>query len=219
VNVVEVKPGLWRWELPHPEWTPSEGADDGWDREVACYALAGPERLVLIDPLAPPEGTDEAARFWRALDRDVDRLGPPAILVTIHWHARSSSAIAARYPGAEVWAHAPARDLVEERTPVTTTFEVGDTLPGDIQAFATASPEVLFWIPGHAALVAGDVLLGGPSGVRLVPASWLPEGVTSGAMREAAARTIDLPVELLLLTHGPVLENAAAELRRVLVAE
>jgi hypothetical protein len=214
----ELRPQLWRWELPHPEWTPEEGGEDGWAEVVASYAMFARDDFVLIDPLAPTAGS-EADEFWKALDDDVDHHGAPSVLLTIFWHARSARAIADRYEGASVWAHEPAAGLVSERVPVTETFRVGDILPGGLEASdAGRALEVLFWIPAHRALAAGDVLLGdGPGAARLCPQSWLGGGKTHDDLRAALRPLLELPVELVLLTHGdPIEHDARGALQRAL---
>jgi glyoxylase-like metal-dependent hydrolase (beta-lactamase superfamily II) len=206
----EIRARLWRWERTHPEWTPEEGADGRWDKIVASYAAIADEQFLLIDPLAPEDGA-EAERFWRALDDDVQHHGPPGILLTIFWHTRSTPAILGRYPGSSVWVHETIADRFAERTPFTDTFRAGDKLPGGILAFETtrASREVVLWLPSHRALVVGDVLLGaGDGGARLCPPSWL-HGTTADAVRTALRPVLDLPVELLLLTHGDAIESDA----------
>jgi hypothetical protein len=214
----ELRPRLWRWELPHPEWSPEEAEGGGWEQVVASYALVAGHDFVLIDPLAPADG-EAADAFWRALDDDVAAHGPPSILVTIFWHARSSRSILTRYEGAAVWAHEPAAELVAERTAVTHTFEVGDSLPGGIVPYdAGRAFEVLFWVPSHRALVAGDVLLGaGPGAARLCPAAWLGGGKTLADVAAALAPARELPVDLLLLTHGDAIDaDARGALARAL---
>jgi hypothetical protein len=54
----ELAPGLWRWN------------------ESLYYEAAG--AVVLVDPVVPA-GDEE--RFFRALDRDVERLGLPVVVV------------------------------------------------------------------------------------------------------------------------------------------
>jgi glyoxylase-like metal-dependent hydrolase (beta-lactamase superfamily II) len=201
MDVEQLRPRLWRWTALHPDWTPEEGGPDGWAQEVASFALVEDDALVLFDPLVPSEcGSDEEERFWRALDDDVHHHGAPRILLTVFWHARSAQQIAERYEGARV----PA---------------IGDELPAGIEARPTDDPdEVVFWIPSHRALVAGDVLLGTEDGgVRLVPDAWLRKGTTREQVRAALLPLLELPVELLLLTHGePVRADAHAALAEVL---
>ena len=219
MEVRQVRPHLWHWTAPHPDWTPKDGGPNGWEREVGSYALVERDELVLFDPLAPEDGTDDAERFWRALDRDVESHGTPRVLVTVYWHARSSQAIADRYPGTRVWAHEPAAAELGKRTTVTDTFVARDSLPGGVEPLETTrAGEVLFWVPRHGAV-------GGPQqhvarddgGVRRCPDSWLSGRTTPAEVDEELRALLDLPVEALLLTHGaPVLDGARAALDRAL---
>ena len=72
--------------------------------------------------------------------------------------------------------------------------------------------ETMVWLPEHRALIPGDRLLGDDAGgLRLCPDSWLrylPSGMRRAELREALRPLLDLPVELVLVSHGePVLEN------------
>jgi glyoxylase-like metal-dependent hydrolase (beta-lactamase superfamily II) len=220
VEFVELRPGLYRWELRHPEWTPADAEGGGWGEVVASYALEAENGLVLIDPLAPPDDSDDAERFWRWVsERSGPGRGSPSVLITIFWHARSSQAVLDRFPEASVWSYEPARELVSERTAVTDGFRAGDELPGGAVPYHVGRAlEVVLWLPSHHALVAGDVLLGdGDGGARLCPRSWLGGGRTYADIRAALAPVIALPVEVLLLTHGePVLRDGRAALERAL---
>ena len=90
MDVVELAPGLWRWTTRHPEWTPAD-ADD-WAPVVGCVYCEIDGGIVTIDPLVPTE-PEERERFWRAFDRDVERLGAPVVVVTHADHVRSSAEI------------------------------------------------------------------------------------------------------------------------------
>ena len=46
----ELRPGLWHWKAPHPQWEPTEP----WDQNVSSYAIDDGERLLLFDPLSVP---------------------------------------------------------------------------------------------------------------------------------------------------------------------
>jgi glyoxylase-like metal-dependent hydrolase (beta-lactamase superfamily II) len=222
MEIHEIAPGLWRWVAAHPEWTPDEGGAEGWVPDVGSVYYEAPDGLVLIDPLAPPEGEDRD-RFWRALDRDVERLGrPPDVLLTVYWHARSAQEVLDRYEGARLWAYEPGTGPIGERVRFTDTFALGDPLPGAIQAIdAHRRDEVLFWLPDHRALVSGDVLLGTrDGGVRVCPDSWLPDGVDPTDFRAGLRPLLELPVERVLVSHGePVLENGHEALARALAAD
>jgi glyoxylase-like metal-dependent hydrolase (beta-lactamase superfamily II) len=218
MEIEQIQPRLWRWTTTHPDWTPEEGGTDGWDPVVSSFALVEDDALVLIDPLVPA-GDEE--RFWRAVDDDVAHHGPPQILLTVFWHARSAQTILDRYEGARAYAPAAAAAQALERVATVELFGLGDTLPGGIEALGTVHrAESVFWIPAHGALAAGDILLGTPDGgVRVCPDSWLRPGVTGGQVREGLQPLLELPIELLLLAHGrPVRENAAAALELALRA-
>ena len=219
MDIVELAPGLWRWTAPHPDWTPEDAEDgEGWDREVGCLYLEAPDALVLFDPLAPADEA-ERERFWRALDRDVERLGPPHVFLTVYWHARDSQQVLDRYQGARVWTHESATDEVGKRVAYTDTFTIGDPLPGGIEAIdALRAGEVVYWLPDRRALVPGDVILGAPGGrLRLCPDSWLAKGTTRDDVRAALGSVLELPVERVLVSHGePVLENGREALARAL---
>ena len=198
MDVLEIAPGLWRWSGYHEEWKENVGS--------LYYETA--DGVVLVDPLVP---ADDADRFWRALDRDVKRVGGDVhVLVTVFWHTRDTASMVDRYE-ARVWAPSRARPAIERRAgTVTDTFRPADPLPGGVQAFSTArAGEVVFWIPEQRTLVPGDVLLGADGGgVRMCPVSWLPEGRTHAQLAASLRPLLDLPVERILVSHGsPVLEK------------
>jgi glyoxylase-like metal-dependent hydrolase (beta-lactamase superfamily II) len=209
MEVAKLAPGLWRWTGWHEEWK----------EDVGCVYCETQDGVVLIDPLVPPEDAD---RFWRALDRDVQRVGGGVhVLVTVFWHTRHAAAMVERY-GARVWAPARGRAPVARRAGVVTdAYRPGDRLPGGIEARPTArAAEVVFWLPSHRSLVAGDVLLGdGKGGVRLCPASWLPSATTPATLAASLEPLLELPVERILLSHGrPVLAGARDALAAALDA-
>ncbi len=205
MDVERIENGLWRWT----------GFHEQWKQEVGCLYLESADAVCLIDPLVPPEDRD---RFLSALDRDVARLGLPVhVLVTVFWHTRSAQELAGRY-GAEVWAPSRARAAVERRAGRARAFRPGDRLPGDVAAYRTArGTEVVFVLPAHRALVAGDVLLGDGGGLRLCPASWLPAGVGHEELRTSLLPLLDLSIDHVLVSHGrPVLGTGATALREAL---
>ena len=207
MDVLEIAPGIWRWTGYHEEWK----------EDVGCVYCETDDGVVLVDPLVPSEDTE---RFWQALDRDIARLGAPVhVLVTIFWHTRSAAAMVERY-SARVWAPTTSRAAVARRAGVVTdAFRPGDPLPGGIAASRTArSTEVVYWIPWHASLVPGDVLLGdGVGGVRMCPESWLPGKTGHAALAESMRPLAQRPIERILVSHGePVLRNGQAALAAAL---
>jgi glyoxylase-like metal-dependent hydrolase (beta-lactamase superfamily II) len=124
------------------------------------------------------------------------------VLTTIGWHRRSRDAIAERY-GA-------------------TTSRARASLPLGVEAIPIrGAGETMFWLPGHRALVPGDRILGGERGdLRLCPDSWLrylPSKITQAQLAELLRPLLDLPIELVLVSHGnPVLRRGRAALERAL---
>jgi hypothetical protein len=191
VDLTELRPGLFRWTAPHPDYEPDPEPDSpaDWPEQVGCVAYQGPEALVLIDPLVPEE-------LWPALDRLVEGR-PVTVLTTIAFHARSGDAVVKRYDASARLT----RGVEMIRIP--------------------RAGEAMVWIPEHAALVPGDRILGGrESGLRVCPDSWLsylPSGITGEELREALRPLLQLPIELVLVSHGePVLAGGRDELERAL---
>lgn len=226
MTVQELAPGLWRWTVPHPAWTPDRGGPGGWEQSVACIYYEASDAVVLIDPQAPPTGTPDEARFWTALDRDVERTGlPVAVLVGNAYHGRSADSIVARYGAhraTSLRVHADAR--ARASCSATSPFGDGETLPGGVRAYAIAGLDVgetAFWIAAHRALVFADAVLGAGAGeVRLAPRSWGADGEEAAAdyareFRPSIEILVELDPVVLLPSHGdPVLEGGARALAR-----
>ena len=120
------------------------------------------------------------------------------VLLTAAWHRRSADECVERFG-----AHISGAD---------------DELPADVERRETYyDEEVAYWIPRHRALVVGDAFLN-ETGFQ-VQDEWLPEGMTAASMRAGLRSLVELPAELVLVTHGePVLENGREALRAALEA-
>jgi hypothetical protein len=93
----------------------------------------------------------------------------------------------------------------------------GDDLPVQVTAQPAFFPgERTLWIPGQNALIAGDSLPDGGA----IPDAWLESEWAKATCEEYNQKLrplLDLPVELLLPTHGePVLDEAQKTLRAAL---
>jgi hypothetical protein len=195
----EIAPGLWRWTAHHPAWKPDAERDSpgDWDQDVGCVLFSHAQSAVFLDPQLPAD----TESFWRWCDGSVGSRSVH-VLTTIRFHGRSREAVADRYGGE-----------------VVTSLR---TLPDGVRAFRfRAADETMFWLPAHAALVPGDLIIGDATGgVRLCPESWL--GYMTPPPRPAELRTLlrpllELPVARILVSHGqPLLTGGAAALQRIL---
>jgi hypothetical protein len=165
---------------------------------------------LLIDPVVPADA-DDAARLWRALDRDVERLRRPVcVVVTVHWHRRGADEVIARYAA------------LDGVVPVgATAIALGDPIG-----------ETAYALPRYRALVPGDVLLGGDGiegeqvdGLRVCPPGWYGRTVAERwwyggiGLRSALDRLAQESAERILVTHGTPLLSGGAEALRALAAQ
>lgn len=191
---IELAPGLFRWEAAHPDWKPDAqaGGPSDWPQLVGCVLYQAPGAATLIDPLLPAR---EREPFLSWLDLQVAGR-PVSILTTIRWHRRDRELLAERYRGngQRAWNAVPA---------------------GVVPKPLRGGGETVFWLPDVAALVFGDSLLGvdGRS-VELCPESWLDDvNVDRAGLAGLMRALIELPVERLLVSHGPpLLRDGRAEL-------
>ena len=164
----------------------------------------------------PPAQTTtvDFAAVAAAYARDVEAHGPPAILISVHYHARSAEDIAGRYDGSSIWAPAD-DDGTQGKVDRSRTYATGDELPAGIRVFDAGMPgERALYLPSHKAVVFGDAVL---DGVRLLPESWLEKGMTRQGVADALRQLLDEDIELVLLTHGgPVSDGAREQLERAL---
>jgi glyoxylase-like metal-dependent hydrolase (beta-lactamase superfamily II) len=192
-HLVELRPGLFRWTSIHPEADPEAAPESpgDWGPYVGSVAYAAPNATVLVDPLVPAD----RPKLQAELDALVAKHGQPVVIVTtLQFHRRSRDELADRYKAS--------------------TSRARKNLPRDVETVVIQSAgETMFWLPKARALIPGDRLLGDDQtgGVRLCPDSWLrylPSGMKQAGLRESLRPLLDLPVELVLVSHGePVLEN------------
>jgi glyoxylase-like metal-dependent hydrolase (beta-lactamase superfamily II) len=198
--VREVQPGIWHWEARHPDWTPAAG---GWGPEVSSYAIDDGGRLLLFDPLALPSELEELASGRET-----------AIVITCPWHVRDAPSLAERL-GVPVYVPPP--DEGDENPVEGHVFSAGDRLPIGVEAFPGMEPNDLpLWIEGRRALVVGDTLIDRGSGLEF-PVDWASKGAIAAhgvppeQILESLRPLLDLPVELVLPTHGAPTDRQALE--------
>jgi len=229
MKVSNIRDGLWRWTVPHPGWKPEFDRPDGWGRMVGSVYAEYESALVLIDPQLPDDAADEA-RFWQALDRDVDRLARPVlVLVGSVDHGRSADAVAARYreAGREVRVVGDARIRGAVSCDIDATFDQ-TPLPAGLDAVPIPgmSPgERVFVLHPWRAAVFADALIGAGGGrVRVAPPSWgvkTPKGraLYDRAFRTSLGQVAATAPEILLPSHGdPMLTGGATALTEALAS-
>ena len=150
-------PDIHRWTARHPEWHP----EYEWAREIACFAVEAGDTSCSIDPQAPAAPT-----FWAELDAPRGgRTSALAVLITIHYHARSTTDVYRRYSErmeVSVHAHPSVRERLGPDVPMT-DIEPGEPLPAGARAFAIGSPrrsETPILLPDARALAFGDAVVG-----------------------------------------------------------
>ena len=58
MEVRSLRPGLWCWSAPHPDWTPAEGGPGGWSRDVWSLYCEAPDACgEASGTVNVPEGT------------------------------------------------------------------------------------------------------------------------------------------------------------------
>jgi glyoxylase-like metal-dependent hydrolase (beta-lactamase superfamily II) len=192
--VREVRAGIWHWQAPHPEWTP----EDYWEHtEVSSYAIDDGERLLLFDPLAVPDEIEALAAESET-----------AIVLTSPWHQRDALGLAKRLD-APIYVPPPDR----EPDPIGgLVFRAGDQLPIGVETFPGREDpyDVVLYFESRGVVVAGDTLIDRGRGLEILE-EWLPEGMTREQVVEGLRPLLDLPIELVLPTHGPPADRAALE--------
>jgi glyoxylase-like metal-dependent hydrolase (beta-lactamase superfamily II) len=192
--VQELQTGVWHWEAPHPEWR-----HEDWDyKDVSSYAIDDGVRLLLFDPLAVPDEILELAA-----ERET------AIVLTSPWHRRDAVTLAEQL-GAQIYVPPP--DPPDPDPVPGQVFRAGDRLAIGVEAFPGREEpnDLMLWIESRKALVAGDTLVDRGQGLEFLP-EWAPDGVAPEAILEALQPLRELPVELVLPTHGPPTDRAALE--------
>jgi glyoxylase-like metal-dependent hydrolase (beta-lactamase superfamily II) len=188
--VREVQAGIWHWQAPHPEWN-ARGA--AWGRVVSSYAIELDDGLILFDPLAVPGELEERAT---------------AIVLTCPWHRRDAPSLAERL-GLPIYVPPP--DPPDPDPVKGEVFQAGDRLRVGVEAFPGRElNDPVLWIESRQALVAGDSLIERDKGLEF-PRDWAPEDASPDQLLESMQPLLELPVELVLPTHGEPTDRAALQ--------
>jgi hypothetical protein len=208
----EVRPGIWHWQTPHPDWGGEN--EEWWPQEVSSYAIELGNELLLFDPLGVPE--ELAARAT-------------AIVLTAPYHERDTRTLAkerelpVHTPPADTWQDwvdkffidpekvrgLESEDLAWLRGGEGVGhFHAPGEWPFGIQCFAGREDnDVILWIPAVGALVCGDSLSDFGDGLSIQLGG--RKNVTTEQVAERLRPLLDLPVEVVLPAHGQPTDLAA----------
>lgn len=204
----ELRPGVWHWRSPHPDWD----GEEGWPELVSSCAIELGDELVLFDPLAVP---------------DELRARATAVVLTAPYHERDARTLGlpVHTPPADTW-----QDWVEKfgvdpervrglESEDLAWLRAGDgegcfhgsgSWPFGIHAYAGREDnDLILWLPAVNTLVTGDSLSDFGDGL----AVWVADRthVTRADVAERLRPLLDLPVELVLPAHGEPAGRAALE--------
>jgi glyoxylase-like metal-dependent hydrolase (beta-lactamase superfamily II) len=191
----DVASGLWLWRHDHPDWKP--GLD--WERAVASTCVESGGEVAVLDPLAPPDGSD----VWARLDAR-----PPTLVAVLKPdHVRDVDLFVRRYR-----ARAFGPDVFFRGSVPETELEwigPGSELPGGLVAVhdGRGRNETPLWLPEQRALVFADALTAPGGELRVWATPWHEERALP-----ALRALLELPFELVIVSHGePVHDRAAYE--------
>jgi glyoxylase-like metal-dependent hydrolase (beta-lactamase superfamily II) len=174
-----------------------------WLEVVSSYAIDDGDCLLLFDPLALPSEIEVLAAGRET-----------AIVLTCPWHRRDALSLADRL-GAPIYVPPP--DEGDPQPVDGQVFAAGDRLPVGVEAFPGMEPnDLMLWVESSRALVAGDTLVDRGNGLEF-RADWASQGaiaergVPPEQILEGLRPLLELPVELVLATHGGSTDRAALE--------
>jgi glyoxylase-like metal-dependent hydrolase (beta-lactamase superfamily II) len=128
-------------------------------------------------------------------------------VITNGWHERDARYLAEQL-GAQVFVPPPdAPNRLEGQQ-----YAAGALLPAGVEAHTGSEPpyDHVLWIESRRAIVIGDSLVDNGTGLTLFD-RWIPKGHTREQVLERLRPLLDLPVELVLPTHGAPTDRAALE--------
>jgi glyoxylase-like metal-dependent hydrolase (beta-lactamase superfamily II) len=190
----DLEPGLWIWLVAYPDWRP----EAGWPEHVTSTCVESGGEVALLDPIAPPEGS-EAWERW-------DSRPPTMVVILKPDHVRDVDLFVNRY-GARAfgpWLFWRSNVPETELEPI----EPGSELPGRLGALydGRGRNETPLWLPEHKTIVFADGMTAPEGELRVWATPQLRRALP--ALREL----LELPFERVIVSHGePVHDRAAYE--------
>jgi hypothetical protein len=193
-EMLDVAEGLWIWRLARTGWRP----DFDWPETVTCTCVESGGEVAVLDPLAPPEGSE----VWERLDAK-----PPTLAVVLKPdHVRDVDVFVQRY-GARAFGPWLFFGGDEPETELE-NLEPGMELPGGLVSLYDARwrMETPLWLPEQQALVFADALTAPEGELRIWNTRQLDRA------RAVYREYLELPFEHVIVAHGePVHDRAAFE--------
>ncbi len=205
----ELRPGVWHWRSPHPDWD----EEQWWPELVSSYAIETGGELLLFDPLGVPDELRERAS---------------AVILTAPYHERDARQLGlpVHAPPPDTWTDwvekfgvdpdrvrgMESEDLAWLRAGEGEGhFHGPGSWPFDIQAYAGREDnDLVLWLPWINAIVTGDSL--SDFGERLDIQLGGRKHVTREDVVRRLRPLLDLPVQLVLPAHGMPTDRAGLEL-------
>ncbi len=190
----DLESGLWIWRVVHPDWHP----EIGWPEHVTSTCVECGGEVALLDPIAPPEGS-EAWERW-------DSRPPTMVVVLKPDHVRDVDLFVDRYGARAFGPWLFWRSLVPETE--LEPIEPGSELPGGLRALydGRGRNETPLWLPEHKTIVFADGMTAPDGELRVWATPQLRRALP--ALREL----LELPFERVIVSHGePVHDRAAYE--------
>jgi hypothetical protein len=195
----ELRPGVWYWQTPHPDWNEEEW----WPELVSSYGIEVGDQLLLFDPLGVPD--DLRARAT-------------AVVLTAPYHERDARKLGLpiHTPPADTW-----QDWVEKfgidpekvrgmESEDLAWLRAGEgeghfhepgEWPFGITAYAgRENNDLILWVPAVQALVCSDTISDFGAGMHIALGG--RKHLTEEQIKERLQPLLDLPVELVLPAHG-----------------
>jgi hypothetical protein len=204
----EVRPSIWHWESPHPDWD----AEQRWPQLVSSYGIEIGGALLLIDPLSVPAELGDRAT---------------AVLLTAPHHERDARRLdlPVHTPPADTWRDWVTKFGVDaDRVRGMESEDLAWLRAGDGDGHFHSPGAWPFGITAYAGREDNDLILRMPSIKTIVTGDTLSDfgegldiqlGDRQHVTREDVARRLrpllDLPLELVLPAHGQPADRIALE--------
>jgi glyoxylase-like metal-dependent hydrolase (beta-lactamase superfamily II) len=190
----DLEPGLWIWRVAYPDWR----SEAGWPEHVTSTCVESGGEVVLLDPIAPPEGSEGWERW--------DARPPTMVVILKPDHVRDVDLFARRYGTRAFgpWLFWRSNVPETELEPI----EPGSELPGGLQALydGRGRNETPLWLPEQRTIVFADALTAPEGELRVWATPQIRRALP--ALREL----LELPFERVIVSHGePVHDRAAYE--------